>query len=1217
MSSVDPDADTSPELLPDEESDDWEHHIALGPFELIECIGEGGMGEVWRGRHRTEDIPIAAKIITGSHRSEDKSLERFKREVRSIASLNHPGIITVLDYGTLPAEIDRQSSGRFWRGTPYYVMELADEGSLKKWVRHLSWSSVYHTLLSILEALGQAHARHIIHRDLKPSNVLLTQSPEGHVRAKLSDFGLAFLQNNRTSEELEKEKACGTPFYMAPEQLKTRWRDYGPWTDLYALGCLAWELTTGAPPYRGDTFMEVAEQHLQSPLPRYDPVAPVPDAFERWLRRLLQGHPSDRFQTTASASWSLLMIGEKSGVPEDIPSLAADGGTQHLELSPPSSPLHSLADETLRGEQASQTLDAMAPETDSRFDPSESDTPPPLKHERPPLPLSWETHDRFSTPDHLLGAGLELFDFREIPMIDREPERDLLWRTFVDSVNAQRTRVALLTGGSGRGKTRLAQWVRERGHRFGAAHTMEATHARSNSPSDELLTMLERFFRCVGLDREGVEKRIRRWMELRDIDTPDELDLGRLAALIRPEVDAEGRHHIPVANAAERREYVRRTLDCVARDRPLILQLDDLQWGRSTLEWLRHLLDAPRQPDAPIYCVGTVRPESLAGRTQTRQIIESLIDREAVVHQTLEPLDDIDHRKLIGELLQFDPTLSRRLLDRSEGNPLFAIQLIKDWVDRDLMEVGEYGFTLRNSADPHLPDDLFDLWRGRLERVLENYSDEAGVALELAAALGREVTDDECQPLSRIVDVSPPSGLLADLLRNRLIERTESGWQFAHDMLRETLERRARHGGRWHQHNLACAQMLEERSSGDEFDRTYRLGHHYLEAERYEEAIDPLIDALELCGRRSDFETASYLESRLDDAFEAAELPESDPRWGWYVVARVRLQYSRSRGEMSEQSIDQLESIRAMGEKYGHDFLVSQALHAIGQRFKQKETDYQRALNYYTRALDRIEPAEHPSEYGRVCRTIGEVHLRLGNLEAAADADARAIELLEESPGARAKATCELGRVELERGHPHRARSRFEEALSLFKEVESPQGISISLNALGDIALQNDNLERARQYYERAREYARITVGYNVIAIEFSLIHLHTEQDNYQRAFSILERVRREFNISSRGYFNLYESIFGFRCALHLEQNDLDQVCDSLLDELQSASSLPLEHLQILNETLREAREGGEREHLVEVAREVARHWQHLDEEEQARQICEMFDLDVSDVFAA
>ena len=147
--------------------------VSLGPFDLVQPVARGGMAEVWRGVHRDREVPVAVKVITGDFARDPAYHRRFADEVRAVAALDHPGIVTILDHGKVDGAAAASSDGRLTEGTPWLAMEYCSHGTVNKLAMPLSWNRVRNILLSTLDALAHAHARGVVHRDLKPPNILL------------------------------------------------------------------------------------------------------------------------------------------------------------------------------------------------------------------------------------------------------------------------------------------------------------------------------------------------------------------------------------------------------------------------------------------------------------------------------------------------------------------------------------------------------------------------------------------------------------------------------------------------------------------------------------------------------------------------------------------------------------------------------------------------------------------------------------------------------------------------------------------------------------------------------------------------------------------------------------------------------------------------------------------------------------------------------------
>ena len=249
----------------------------IWPFELLDKLGEGGMGVVYRARYVVDNRHVAVKLLPPDIANE-MILSRFERELEILNTLRHPHIV-------------RCFGGVCEGNQHFYAMELVEGGTLDKLLEErgkFSWEAAVQFALQMASGLSYAHERGVVHRDVKPGNFLLT--PGG--KLKLSDFGLATVE--AATKITAAGKTMGTFPYMAPEQIRGR-PPVSPQTDLYALGCVIFEMLTGRTPFVGDAPAEVMHKHLDDVPPRISEFASdCPPSLELLVRDLLQKDPNDR-----------------------------------------------------------------------------------------------------------------------------------------------------------------------------------------------------------------------------------------------------------------------------------------------------------------------------------------------------------------------------------------------------------------------------------------------------------------------------------------------------------------------------------------------------------------------------------------------------------------------------------------------------------------------------------------------------------------------------------------------------------------------------------------------------------------------------------------------------------------------------------------------------------------------------------------------------------
>ena len=287
----------------------------LGSYTIERELGRGGMGAVYAAVHTLLGRRAAVKVLLGELSRDQAQVERFFNEARAATAIKHPSIVEIYDFG--------------WAadGSAYIVMELMAGEPLAarlKRVGRLSVAQAATIARQVATALAAAHRAGIVHRDLKPDNVFLVPDEEvaGGERVKLLDFGIAKLVATGAASRTTTGAIMGTPLYMSPEQCEgSRAVDHR--TDLYALGCVLFEMVTGRAPFISDGVGGLIGMHLHVPPPRLRELAPdAPAELEAIVARLLAKAPGDRYQTADEVAVELARV---AGVAITAPGRAASG----------------------------------------------------------------------------------------------------------------------------------------------------------------------------------------------------------------------------------------------------------------------------------------------------------------------------------------------------------------------------------------------------------------------------------------------------------------------------------------------------------------------------------------------------------------------------------------------------------------------------------------------------------------------------------------------------------------------------------------------------------------------------------------------------------------------------------------------------------------------------------------------------------------------------
>lgn len=257
----------------------------VGPYEVMDELGTGGMGVVYKARHIHLNRTVALKMIIGGLNVGEENLNRFRLEAEVVAKLNHPNIVQVYDVGD-------------HNGVPYIALELVEGGNLSAKCEGKPQKHHYaaQTAETLARAVHVAHEAGVVHRDLKPQNVLMTLDGQ----PKVTDFGLAKDIGGGGSGQTHAGSIIGTPSYMAPEQAAGRIHDIGPATDVYALGCILYEMLVGHPPFRGESPIATIRLVLDGEAVSPKALQPhTPRDLDTICMKALQKPPHRRYATAA------------------------------------------------------------------------------------------------------------------------------------------------------------------------------------------------------------------------------------------------------------------------------------------------------------------------------------------------------------------------------------------------------------------------------------------------------------------------------------------------------------------------------------------------------------------------------------------------------------------------------------------------------------------------------------------------------------------------------------------------------------------------------------------------------------------------------------------------------------------------------------------------------------------------------------------------------
>ena len=1082
--------------------------VADGRFRLEEPIGKGGVGEVWRASGSAGGRQFALKLLRPEYAQNPQLRRRFAREARAASRLSHPNLVTIYAFG---GGADEQL---------YIAMELAEGPSLAHAIRKgLSLRNILEVADRLLAGLAHAHARGVIHRDLKPDNILLAGAslPAEIGVPKIVDFGIAsvpFDGPRGEDRETHQNEVVGTPRYMSPEQAMGD-RNLGPQSDIYNVGLMMYELVTGSPPFGSQHGLAVMSRHVHEAIPQIVPreKLKVPDELITIIDKALEKRIGDRWSSAAQ---------------------------MRLALRP-------LLEAAQNDEEANQQPEPILAAPDGFADQSKITTP----NFRPDLVAATAEHDASE-----LGLEFGPWNYR-VPFVGRDNERAFLRATAARAAGEEKGAIVLVEGQAGVGKTRLCRWIREELEEQGMFRSAAGGFLRgSRGGLRGIKDVLNTIFRTEGLDRAKLRTRIAERFEEWGHDGAD--DAAALTDFLMPASADDTRPNATPQAALF--ALLARTLELTATRTPRLVILDDIQWaGGELIELLEHLAARMRHRPVKLLVLATIRSEDLGDNPEVANSLDALTryEGDSVLRLGVDRLETIAGRALIAKLLPCEDELAELILERTGGNPLHLLMLLRYLHEEALLEATDSGvYRAADHADIAnvVPPNLGELFEMRISQAQTNH--DAGTRfftlLRLAAVLGFRF---QFEVLRQLVDAHGDANVEAhfDLDLDRLLaegfivepDGRDDWYAFSHGLLRDYLLRAMSEGELMRLHELAARSW--ERALGDGSDA------YAFEIARHWDACSKRDEALQWYKRAAETARRSFVLRQAMLAYEEA-LAILDARLGIVAGPRQPLGQNKTIEDFEAAGVDPAEYLQVLshigdlhegfGEFKTSEFAYRRVVRLIARdssnpryaaplgwswlglgHIAWQRGDFEAAEWAFRKVRELVRPYEEATKLdGEAARGLARVAWHRGDYVLAAGLAEEARELAEQLDHAsgRAEATWLLGEIDRMMGRGETAKKRYAESIREYRSIQHPSGIARNLLSLAQIARYQKDFASARDLYANAlahyenlgdrRGEGQCHNGLGDIA-RFEQRHKDADRE-YARALEIWESIGAEYDIA-------------------------------------------------------------------------------------------------------
>ncbi|UCF61832.1 MAG: protein kinase [Anaerolineaceae bacterium] len=1061
-------------------------------YKLIERIGEGGFGVVYRAEQPAVDREVAIKVILPEFADHPEFVQRFEAEARMVAKLEHPYIVPLYDYW-------RDDEGAF------LVMRWLRGGSLREALESGPWEveAVGQLLEHVADALSMAHEHGVIHRDLKPENILLDEAGNAY----LTDFGIA---KDVAGEGLTQTgKIVGSADYLAPEQAKGE--TVTPKIDIYALGVVLYEMLTGEHPFPGLTPIQTLQKHLNEPLPSIRRSRPeLPIELNNVVQRATAKDPAERYtdvrEMLEACRRVLSPVGEVSVEPHLPTFLEEEEGER--EVAPPV---------FVGREQELAHLDKALQKA-----------------------LAGQGQIVFVTGG--VGRGKTAL-VEEFSRRAQAAHTDLLVamgncsaHTGVgDAYLPFRQTLEMIVGDV---ETR---WE------AGTISRDQAARLWKNAPHS-LNTIAEMGSDLIDIFIPGrTLTQLTQELALKEVAWVYELE---------EQVDRKSRLGSPTdVNQSNLFEQYSRTMLGVSRKSPLVLVLDDLQWAdAASINLLFHL--GRRVEEGRILILGAYRPDEVSlGREGERHPLESVINELRRIYGdielTLTKEDSAEGKEFVDQFLDTEPNrlspeFRQALFDHTGGHPLFTIELLRALQERgDLIQDDQgrwvEGPALRWDALPARVEAVIEERVGRLEEELRE-------ALSVASVEGEDFT---AQVVARVQEVKERR-LLRELSqelekRHRLVrDRGElkvngqllQRYRFVHQVFQRYLYNDLSPGERRLLHR-EIAEVLEELFAENADQFAVQLAFHYQrggvsdKALHYltqaghqarikyanEEAIRYYTEALEFIGendperfdllasRAGVYDLIASREKQLGDVtsmVDLAEILDDETRRCDAQLALVDYHLETDHIGSKVPAERALEISQRLGDRVRE----GQTLRKLGE-FHWYQGDYVEARDHLEMALERFREA---GMLGDAAICLHMLSLTLGTLNEFAAALETALEAVATSreAGDRRQEATSLRRLSIAHINQNQyadALPYAEQALVLHRELGDQHEECSALNVLGIIQAWLGQFQESYRSLQQSLSIADATS--NSVGIGFAvsnlLLHHYVREGRFEDMFAFLE----------------------------------------------------------------------------------------------------------------